>query len=109
GGTITPVVTGTTTAPTYLWTGLEPWLTVTSLTTLPLTYTAPALPEFQNFPDRAGVLLMERTSQGRLQLKITVTDGAESDDDFVNFSVGPFADSVANENAALGEPVFLNG
>jgi hypothetical protein len=109
GGTITPTVTGTTTAPTYLWTGLEPWLTVTSLTTLPLTFTAPTLPEFQNFPDRAGVLLMERTTQGRLQLKITVTDGGESDEDFVNFSVGPFADSVANENVALGEPVFLNG
>ena len=109
GGTITPVITGATTAPTYLWTGLEPWLTVASLTTLPLAYTAPSLPDFQNFPDRAGVLLMERTTQGRLQLKITVTDGAESDEDFVNFSVGPFADSVANENVALGEPVFLNG
>ena len=109
GGTILPVVTGPTTAPTYLWTGLEPWLTVTSLTTLGLAYTAPTLPEFQNFPDRAGVLLMERTTQGRLQLKIKVTDGAASDEDFVNFSVGPFADSVANENVALGEPVFLNG
>jgi len=108
-GTITPVVTGTTTAPTYLWTGLEPWLTVGSLTSLPLAFTAPTLPEFQNFPDRAGVLLMERTTQGRLQLKIKVTDGAVSDEDFVNFSVGPFADSVANENVALGEPVFLNG
>src|SRR6185503_9191289 len=52
-GTITPVVTGTTTAPTYLWTGLESWLNVTSLTALPLTFTAPTLPEFQNFPDRA--------------------------------------------------------
>ena len=52
---------------------------------------------------------MQRTTQGRLQLKVAVTDGAESDEDFVNFSVGPFSDSVANENVALGEPVFLNG
>lgn len=108
-GTITPVVTGSTTVPSYLWTGLEPWLTVTSLTTLPLAFTAPTLTDFQNFPDRAGVLLMQRTTQGRLQLKIRVTDGAVFDEDFVNFSVGPFADSVANENVALGEPVFLNG
>ncbi|MBI3854899.1 MAG: hypothetical protein HY293_04330 [Planctomycetes bacterium] len=109
GGTITPIVTGTTTAPTYLWTGLEPWLSVTSLTTLALTYTAPLITDFQNFPDRASILLMERTTQGRLQLKIKVTDGLLSDEDYVNFSVGPFADSVANENVALGEPVFLNG
>jgi len=109
-GTVTPTVTGVTTAPTYLWTGLEPWLTVTTpLTNLALGYTAPTLTEFQNFPDRASVLLMSRTTQGRLQLRIQVTDGAESDEDFVNFSVGPFADSVANENVALGEPVFLNG
>jgi hypothetical protein len=110
-GSITPAVTGTTTSPAYLWTGLEPWFPVTSsLTSLVLTYSAtPALTDFQNFPDRAGVQPMERTTQGRLQLKIKVTDGAESDEDFVNFSVGPFSDSVANENVALGEPVFLNG
>jgi hypothetical protein len=107
--TITPVVSGTTSSPAYLWTGLEAWLSTSSLTLLPLTFTTPTLSEFQNFPDRAGVLLMERTTQGRLQLKIKVTDGAESDEDYVNFSVGPFADSVANENVALGEPVFLNG
>jgi hypothetical protein len=108
--TLTPTVLGTTTAPTYLWTGIEPWLKVTTpLDALTLGYSVPTLTEFQNFPDRAGVLLMERTTQGRLQLKITVTDGGVSDEDFVNFSVGPFADSVANENVALGEPVFLNG
>lgn len=108
-GTITPVVSGTTTAPTYLWAGLAPWLTVTSLTSLSLAYTAPSLTDFQNFPDRTGGLLLERTTQGRLQLKIAVTDGAVTDEDYVNFSVGSFADSVANENVALGEPVFLNG
>ncbi len=108
-GTITPLVSGTTSAPTYLWTGLEPWLTTGSLSALALSYSAPTLPEFQNFPDRASVLLMERTTQGRLQLKITVTDGLLSDDDYVNFSVGPFADSVANQNVTLGEPAFLNG
>lgn len=108
-GTITAVVSGTTSAPTSVWSGLEPWLTVTGLTSLALGYTAPTLVEFQNLPDRAGVLLMQRTTQGRLQLKIAVSDGAVTDEDYVNFSVGPFADSVANENAALGEPVFLNG
>jgi len=108
-GSVTPVVTGTTTAPTYLWTGLESWLTTGSLSALVLTYTAPSLPDFQNFVDRAGVLLMERSTMGRLQLKIKVTDGLVSDEDYVNFSVGPFPDSVANENIALGEPVFLNG
>ncbi len=109
-GTITATVTGSTTAPTYLWTGLESWLTVGALNTLVLTYAAlPALPDFQNFADRAGVLLMERSTMGRLQLKIKVTDGLVSDEDYVNFSVGPFPDSVANENIALGEPVFLNG
>lgn len=108
-GTITPVVTGTTTAPTYLWTGLEPWLITGSPTALGLTYTTPSLTDFQNFPDRVDVIQMQRTTQGRLQLKIKVTDGSASDEDFVNFSAGPFADSVANENVALGEPVFLNG
>jgi len=116
-GTIAPILSGAPVNPAYTWTGIEPWFSVVALDTLALIYNAtPSLAEFQNFPDRAGVLVMERTTQGRLQLKIRVTDDNTNlaneltfDESYINFSVGPFADPVANENVALGEPVFLNG
>jgi hypothetical protein len=108
-GSITATVTGSTAAPVYSWTGIAPWLTASGTSSLILNFTAPPLTDFQNFEDVPGVALMERTTQGRLQLTITVTDGLVSDQAFVNFSVGPFADSAANENVALGNPVFLNG
>lgn len=108
--TIAATVAGGTGPYTYEWTGVEPWLAVSGTATDLLAYTAPALTDFQNFADRADVALLERSSQGRLQLKVRAVDslGAE-DEDFVNFSVGPFADAVANENLAQGEPAFLNG
>ena len=110
---ITSTPTGGSASYTYQWTGTEPWTGVTGGTTSAgLTLTTPALTDFQNFPDRAEVAVLERTTQGRLQLTIMATDVADVtafDSDFVNFSAGPFADSVANENAAQGEPVFLNG
>jgi hypothetical protein len=109
GLTLQAVVTGSVTAPTYEWTGFEPWLAKSGESTDLLTFSTPAVTDFQNHPDRADVAVMERTTQGRLQLTITATDGAESDSDLVNLSAGPFADSVANENVTLGEPVFLNG
>jgi hypothetical protein len=109
-GTIAATVAGGTGPFTYQWTGLEAWLAASGEASDILAYTAPGLTDFQNFADRADVALLERTSQGRLQLKIQATDNAgATDEDFVNFSVGPFADSVANENLALGEPAFLNG
>ena len=108
-GTLTATVTGTTSAPVYQWAGMTPWLTFSGDTTLSLSYTTPKLTDLQNFEDIATVAVFERSTQGRLQLTITVTDGADSDQDFVNFSPGPFADSVANENVAFGNPVFLNG
>src|SRR5438876_86182 len=88
---------------------MAPWLTFSGDTTLSLSYTTPLLTDLQNFEDIAGVAVFECSTQGRLQLTITVTDGADSDQDFVNFSPGPYADSVANENVAFGNPVFLNG
>ena len=111
GGSVTAKVAGTPAgALTYEWTGIEPWLAVSGAASDILTYTAPALTDFQNFPDRADVALLERTSQGRLQLKVVVRDGGVPvDEDLVNFSVGPFADAMANENLGLGEPAFLNG
>jgi hypothetical protein len=109
--TITATVAGTTSvATTYQWTGLPAWITPTPATnTLSLSFTAPQLTDFQNFEDVAGVAVMERTTQGRVQFTITVTDGATVDSALVNFSVGPFAATVANENVAFGNPVFLNG
>jgi PKD repeat protein len=116
---ITATVVGGTPPYTYEWTGTQPWVSVTTPTTTTtasltnsLGLTAPTFPDFQNFPDVAGVAVIERTTQGRLQLKVRVTDSAGtpvSDEDYVNFSAGPFSDPVANENVALGEPVFLNG
>src|SRR5579859_417236 len=89
-GSITATVTGTTAAPVYAWTGIAPWLTTSGSSSLTLNFTAPPLTDFQNFQDVPGVAVMERTAQGRLQLTITVTDGVNSDQAFVNFSVGPF-------------------
>jgi len=110
GGAITATVSGGSGGIAYEWTGVEAWLTAGGTTSAALSYTVPALTDFQNFPDRAEVAVLERTTQGRLQLKVKVTDATgATDEDFVNFSVGPFSDSVANENVALGEPVFLNG
>src|SRR6185295_12458630 len=89
--------------------GMAPWLTFSNDTTPVLGYTTPSLTDLQDFESNAGVAVFERTTQGRIQLLIAVTDGAESDSDYVNFSAGPFSDPVANENVAFGEPVFLNG
>ena len=109
-GTITATVVGGTGPFTYEWTGSEAWMPATGTTTAVLGWTTPSLTDFQNFPDRAEVAILERTTQGRLQLKIKVTDALGAvDEDFVNFSAGPFSDSVANENVARGEPAFLNG
>lgn len=110
-GGITVTVFGGTPPFTYQWTGIEPWITITGSTTAAtLGYTTPRLADFQNFPDRAEVAVLERTTQGRMQLRIKVTDSLGAvDEDFVNFSAGPFADTAANENVALGEPLFLNG
>ncbi len=109
GGLVT-AVSGGTSPVTWLWTGYDARLAVSGESSAILAYTAPALTDFQTFPDRADVALLQRTSQGRLQLQVKVVDAAgASDEDLVNFSVGPFADSVANENLALGEPAFLNG
>jgi hypothetical protein len=109
--TITAGVSGTVNSPTYQWSGLPSWVNVPSTTSLTLSFTAPQLTDFQNFEDVPGVAVMERTTQGRAQFTITVTDGKTNDVDqaLVNFSVGPFATTVANENVAFGNPVFLNG
>lgn len=110
-GTITPTVNGTTVAPVYTWSGMPAWLqtNLTGGSNQILNYTTPLLTDFQNFEDVPGVAVMERTTQGRVQLTLTVTDGANQDQTFVNFSVGPFPSTVANENVAFGNPVFLNG
>jgi hypothetical protein len=109
-GGVTAIVAGGTGPFTYEWTGIEPWLAVTGAATAVLSFTTPKLTDLQNFPDRAEVAMLQRAAQGRLQLKIKVTDSAgEVDEDLVNFSVGPFAQTAADSNAALGEPLFLNG
>lgn len=111
GGSLTATVTGGTGPLTFEWSGIEPWLTASGTASATLTYSAPLLADFQNFPDRAEVAVIEKTTQGRLQLKIKATDTAsgDTDEDIVNFSVGPFATAVAHENVAFGEPVLLNG
>lgn len=110
-GTLTPAVTGGAGPFTFAWSGVEAWLPFTAdPATGVLSWTTPKLTDFQNFPDRAEVAVLERSTQGRLQLKVKVTDSTgATDEDLVNFSPGPFSDSVANENVAFGEPVFLNG
>jgi hypothetical protein len=116
---VVATVSGGTGPYTFEWSGLEAWFDATT----PATETVagpshalkgitPRLKDFQNFPDRAEVAILEKTTQGRLQLKVKVTDSSVpplTDEELVNFSAGPFSDAVANENAALGEPVFLNG
>ena len=109
-GTITATFSGGTGPYTVEWLGVDPWLTAGGLSSATLTYTTPKFSDFQEFPDVASVALMKRTTQGRLQLKVRVTDDlGNQDEDLVNFSAGPFADTMANENVALGEPAFLNG
>jgi len=119
--TLTATVHGGSANFDYQWSGTEAWVGVPSsaLTTLnsasatnSLSNTSPVLTDFQKFPDLATVGVLERTTQGRLQLRVQVTDGSSTplqDESFVNFAVGPFADPVANENVALGEPIFFNG
>jgi hypothetical protein len=95
----------------FLWTGMPAWMKVADPTaqTLDIVST-PALTDFQNFIDAPGVAMLQGTTQGRVQLVVTVQDsGGAVDDEVVNVSVGPFPNSAANENLALGEPVFLNG
>lgn len=110
GGTIASTVSGGTGPYTYEWLGLPSWLTASGTSTPTLTYTTPKFTDFQSFPDVPGVALMKRSTQGRVQLTVRVTDNLGAiDEDPVNFSAGPFADTMANENIALGEPAFLNG
>jgi hypothetical protein len=109
-GTITAAVAGGTAPFTYEWTGIEAWLTASGASTATLAYTTPALTDLQNFPDRAEAAMLEKTTQGRLQLKVKVTDATgATDEDLVNFSAGPCAVTMVHENVALGEPVYLNG
>jgi hypothetical protein len=110
GGTITGMVSGTV-APVFAWTGIPPWLTITApgTSSLTLNFNTPLLTDLQNFQDVPGVAVLERTAQGRAQLTLTVTDGGMQDHTLVNLSVGPFPNTVANENVAFGNPVFLNG
>jgi hypothetical protein len=109
--TIVPLVNGAPGAYTFSWTGFEDWLSPSiDPATGTIGATTPKLTDFQNFPDRAEVAVLERTTQGRLQLKVQLKSGATVlDEDYVNFSPGPFSDTAANENVAFGEPVFLNG
>jgi hypothetical protein len=124
GGAFTPTILGTPPdnanppgpdTVNYIWTGIPAWLTATPAapTSPNLTFTAPPFTDLQNFEDIPGVAVLERTGQGRVQLTLTVIDidngNAVLDQVLVNFSVGPFANTVANENVALGNPVFLNG
>lgn len=116
---VTATVLGGTPPYTFEWTGLEAWFVPTTPTTETVASPShtlkgktPRLTDFQNFPDRAEVAILEKTTQGRLQLKVKVTDSSVpplTDEELINFSAGPFSDAVANENAAIGEPVFLNG
>jgi hypothetical protein len=108
---ISPSLSGSTSSPVYTWSGMPAWgtWTVGGGTPPTLTYSTPPLTDFQNFQDIPGVAVLERTTQGRVQLTLSVTDGVLADQAVVNFSVGPFPGTVANENVAFGNPVFLNG
>jgi hypothetical protein len=114
-GAITPTLSGTPVNPlTYAWSGIPSWLTASqpSPASPNLNWTAPLFTDLQNFEDVPGVAVLERTGQGRVQFTLTATDSVTTlvqDQIFVNFSIGPFANTVANENVALGNPVFLNG
>ena len=114
-GLIAPTLSGSPLNPlTYAWSGIPTWLSATPAgpASPNLGWTAPLFTDLQNFQDIPGVAVLERTGQGRVQFTLTATDSVTSavqDQIFVNFSVGPFANSVANENVALGNPVFLNG
>jgi hypothetical protein len=109
-GSIAATVSGGTGPYTFEWLGIEPWLSASGTATPTLTFTTPKLTDFQSFPDLPTVAVMKRSAQGRLQLTVRVTDdNGAIDEDLVNVSVGPFADTMANENIALGEPAFLNG
>jgi len=109
-GPIAATVSGGTGPYTFEWLGIPAWLNVSGAATPTLTFTTPKLADLQNFPDVTGVALLKRSTQGRVQLTVRVTDDLGAvDEDLVNFSVGPFADTMANENVALGEPAFMNG
>ncbi|MBI2933274.1 MAG: hypothetical protein HYY16_16640 [Planctomycetes bacterium] len=109
-GTLMATVSGGTPPFTFEWKGLEDWLVASGTSTATLNFQAPRLADFQDFSDRAEAAMLKKTTQGRLQLTVRVTDATgASDEDLVNFSVGPFPVTVADENVALGEPMFLNG
>src|SRR5204863_778377 len=109
GGAITPTFSGAPT--TVTWSGMPAWGTwsLSGANSEILNFTAPKLTDFQNFEDVPGVAVLERTTQGRVQLTLSASAGGANDQILVNFSVGPFPSTVANENVALGTPVFLNG
>jgi hypothetical protein len=108
-GSITPTFSGAPTSVT--WAGMPAWLTwsLSGANSEILNYTTPKLTDLQNFEDIPGVAVLERTAQGRVQLTLSASAGGANDQLLVNFSVGPFPSTVANENVALGTPVFLNG
>jgi hypothetical protein len=114
-GGITPTLNGVPpNPPNYTWSGIPAWLATSQTGPLSptLTYTTPSLADMQNWEDVPGVGVLERTTQGRVQFTVTATDSVTSavlDQILVNFSAGPFANTVANENVALGNPVFMNG
>ncbi|HVE43421.1 MAG TPA: hypothetical protein VNM14_26320, partial [Planctomycetota bacterium] len=109
GGSITPTFSSAPT--TVTWTGMPAWLTwnLSGANSEILNFTTPKLTDLQNFEDVPGVAVLERTAQGRVQLSLSASSGGANDQLLVNFSVGPFPSTVANENVALGTPVFLNG
>ncbi|HKS15826.1 MAG TPA: hypothetical protein VJU16_00785, partial [Planctomycetota bacterium] len=109
-GSISATVSGGTGPYTFEWLDIPAWLTASGAATPTLTFTTPKLTDFQAFADVTSVALLKRSTQGRVQLTVRVTDNLGAiDEDRVNFSAGPFADTAANENVALGEPAFLNG
>jgi hypothetical protein len=109
-GSITATISGGTGPYTIEWLGLAPWLTASGASSLTLSYTTPPLSDFEEFPNVAAMAVMKASTQGRLQLTVRVTDGVGTiDEDLVNFSAGPFVDTMANENVALGQFAFLNG